>query len=340
MHDPDMVHRDVKPSNVMLRLDGVTLIDFGVARAADQSQPTRTGVVVGTPAYMSPEQASGARRLTGAVDVLALGSVVAYAGCGRPPFGDESGHAVLCRIVHEQPGLDEPRALDVELAEVVASCLDKVPENRPTAPEPAELAADRAPATEPLWPTAIFDLLRPRGEFAAQVPEMPEMPEASEAAEPAPVPAKTAPGPAASAPEPEVVVGGGDTGRPERRRRTNLLLAALPVVGVVGAATLAVQPVPYMTGPHHDGAAAGTPGPSLSVSSAGPTPGSSGTAKPTGKASPSPSGSKKHDGLRRRLPRPVLRRQRLHPDPSAGHRRAELGQNLSPRKREFWSGGQ
>ncbi|MFF5858240.1 serine/threonine-protein kinase [Streptomyces sp. NPDC012751] len=170
MHDLDMVHRDVAPSNVMLTLDGVTLIDFGVARAADQSRLTRTGVVVGTPAYMSPEQASGARRLTGAVDVFALGSVVAYAGCGRPPFGDESGHAVLYRIVHEQPDLDELRALDADLAEVVASCLDKVPESRPTAAELAELAADRAPATEPLWPTAIVDLLRPRAEFAAQVP--------------------------------------------------------------------------------------------------------------------------------------------------------------------------
>ncbi|MGW3402044.1 protein kinase domain-containing protein [Streptomyces zhihengii] len=59
VHALDMVHRDVKPSNVMLTLDGVTLIDFGVARAAEQSQVTRTGMVVGTPAYMSPEQASG-----------------------------------------------------------------------------------------------------------------------------------------------------------------------------------------------------------------------------------------------------------------------------------------
>ncbi|MFC8859115.1 serine/threonine-protein kinase, partial [Streptomyces sp. NPDC057144] len=105
VHALDMVHRDLKPSNVMLTPDGLTLIDFGVARAADQSQLTRTGMVVGTPAYMSPEQASGKRASSGVVDVFALGSVIAYAASGRPPFGDESGHAVLYRIVHEEPDL-------------------------------------------------------------------------------------------------------------------------------------------------------------------------------------------------------------------------------------------
>ncbi|KOX50053.1 protein kinase domain-containing protein, partial [Streptomyces sp. NRRL F-7442] len=91
VHALDMVHRDLKPSNVMLTLKGLTLIDFGVARAAEQSQLTRTGMVVGTPAYMSPEQASGKRASSGVVDVFALGSVLAYAASGRPPFGDESG---------------------------------------------------------------------------------------------------------------------------------------------------------------------------------------------------------------------------------------------------------
>ncbi|KOX34105.1 hypothetical protein ADL07_08415, partial [Streptomyces sp. NRRL F-4707] len=71
VHALDMVHRDLKPSNVMLTLDGLTLIDFGVARAVDQSELTRTGMVVGTPAYMSPEQASGKRASSGVVDVFA-----------------------------------------------------------------------------------------------------------------------------------------------------------------------------------------------------------------------------------------------------------------------------
>ncbi|GAA3477108.1 hypothetical protein GCM10018966_016370 [Streptomyces yanii] len=88
VHVLDMVHRDLKPSDVMLTLDGLTLIDFGVARAAEQSRLTRTGMVVGTPACMASEQASGPRRLSGATDVFALGSVLAYVACGRPPFGE------------------------------------------------------------------------------------------------------------------------------------------------------------------------------------------------------------------------------------------------------------
>ncbi|MFD7095272.1 serine/threonine-protein kinase [Streptomyces xanthophaeus] len=132
VHALDMVHRDLKPSNVMLTLDGLTLIDFGVARAAEQSQLTRTGMVVGTPAYMAPEQASGTRRLSGATDVFALGSVLAYAACGRPPFGDESGHGVLYRIVHEEPDLS---AVPERLRDLVTRCLDKDPEARPSISE-------------------------------------------------------------------------------------------------------------------------------------------------------------------------------------------------------------
>ncbi|MFE7329913.1 protein kinase [Streptomyces sp. NPDC057565] len=106
VHALDMVHRDLKPSDVMLTLDGLTLIDFGVARAAEQSRLTRTGMAVGTPACMASEQASGPRRLSGATDVFALGSVLAYVACGRPPFGEESGHGVLYRIVPEEPDLE------------------------------------------------------------------------------------------------------------------------------------------------------------------------------------------------------------------------------------------
>ncbi|WP_151773770.1 serine/threonine-protein kinase, partial [Streptomyces abyssomicinicus] len=96
VHELGMVHRDLKPSNVMLTAGGATLIDFGVARAADQTELTRADMVIGTPAYMAPEQASGrpGRELTGAVDVFALGSVLACAATGSPPFGDESGPAV------------------------------------------------------------------------------------------------------------------------------------------------------------------------------------------------------------------------------------------------------
>ncbi|MGW0754256.1 serine/threonine-protein kinase, partial [Streptomyces sp. NPDC002587] len=172
VHALDMVHRDLKPSNIMLTLDGLTLIDFGVARAAEQSQLTRTGMVVGTPAYMAPEQASGRGRPSGATDVFALGSVLAYAGCGQPPFGDESGHGVLYRIVHEEPDLEPLRELDPELAELVAACLDKDPEGRPTATELLERASRHRPAATPPWPAAIAERLAERAAFAADVQEI------------------------------------------------------------------------------------------------------------------------------------------------------------------------
>ncbi|POX56431.1 serine/threonine protein kinase [Streptomyces sp. Ru71] len=245
VHELGMVHRDVKPSNVMLTVDGVTLIDFGVARAAEQSQLTRTGMVVGTPAYMSPEQASGARRLTGAVDVFALGSVAAYAGCGRPPFGDESGHAVLYRIVHEEPDLEPLRALDAELASVVASCLDKDPEGRPTAEELLDLAAAHAPE-HPGWPDTLTERLTERAAFAATPPPTPT----PTATTPAPAPT---PPPTPKQPEPK------DT--PDRkRRRTRVLLAVVPIVVVTAATTVVLQLLPYASSPSH-----GEAGPSASA---------------------------------------------------------------------------
>ncbi|MFF8949946.1 protein kinase [Streptomyces sp. NPDC014940] len=299
VHELDMVHRDVKPSNVMLTLDGVTLIDFGVARAAEQSQLTRTGMVVGTPAYMSPEQASGARRPTGAVDVFALGSVMAYAASGRPPFGDESGHGVLYRIVHEQPDLEGLREADAELADVVASCLDKDPRSRPTAAGLLELAAGRGPSEPPLWPASLMAPLAGRAAFAAAVPEVTE-PDPGTEADPGTEPE---PGPV-----PEAVVAPGP-GREERRRRTRLLAVVVPVVVVAGAATLAFQLVPYTSG-SGDAAAGGRPGASAPAAAGPSAPDRSASAsvsasasasgKPDGGRSAGPSGRKKADGGRGR----------------------------------------
>ena len=188
VHERDMVPRDVKPSNVMLTLEGVTLIDFGVARAADQSQLTRTGMVIGTPAYMSPEQASGARRPTGAADIFAIGSVVAFAGSGTPPFGNESGHGVLYRIVHEEPDLRQLRDIDPDLADIIVRCLDKDPEGRPTAAELLELTEGRGPSEPPLWPDPITERLAARVAFAAQVPEVTVPEPEPDTPEPIPVP--------------------------------------------------------------------------------------------------------------------------------------------------------
>ncbi|MEU9145982.1 protein kinase [Streptomyces sp. NPDC048349] len=287
VHALDMVHRDLKPSNVMLTLDGLTLIDFGVARAAEQSQLTRTGMVVGTPAYMAPEQATGRRGLSGATDVFALGSVLAYAACGQPPFGEESGHGVLYRIVHEAPDLEPLRELEPDLAELVASCLDKDPEGRPTAAELLEHAIRHGPAGPPLWPTAITERLAERAAFATHVqdvdvptlplagpdPQTPSEPGPEAGPGPAAGPEagpEAGPGPAAGTgpepspgkdPAPQPVAGTasrpGRPERPERRRRTRVLLAVVPVVVVAGGTTLAIQYLPYGSSPRTG--AQGTP---------------------------------------------------------------------------------
>ncbi|MFE2532864.1 serine/threonine-protein kinase [Streptomyces sp. NPDC059371] len=139
VHALGLVHRDVKPSNVLLTLDGPLLIDFGIARATDGTASlTSTGVSVGSPGYMSPEQILG-KGVTGAADVFSLGAVLAYAATGEPPFPGDSSASLLYKVVHEEPRLE---SLEGELRELVAACLAKEPAARPT---PGEVAVRLAP---------------------------------------------------------------------------------------------------------------------------------------------------------------------------------------------------
>ncbi|WP_241965461.1 serine/threonine-protein kinase, partial [Streptomyces sp. MH60] len=139
VHELGLVHRDVKPSNVLLTLDGPLLIDFGIARATEGTASlTSTGVSIGSPGYMSPEQILG-KGVTGAADVFSLGAVLAYATTGRPPFPGDSSAALLYKVVHEEPSLD---GLAGELRELVACCLAKDPAARPA---PGEVARRLAP---------------------------------------------------------------------------------------------------------------------------------------------------------------------------------------------------
>ncbi|MFJ1745821.1 serine/threonine-protein kinase [Streptomyces sp. NPDC088116] len=140
VHELGLVHRDVKPSNVLLALDGPRLIDFGIARALDGTASlTSTGVSVGSPGYMSPEQILG-KNVSGAADVFSLGAVLAFAVTGERPFAGDSSAALLYKVVHEEPELG---AMEGELRELVADCLAKTPSARPT---PAEIAPRLAPA--------------------------------------------------------------------------------------------------------------------------------------------------------------------------------------------------
>ncbi|WP_262387026.1 serine/threonine-protein kinase [Streptomyces sp. TRM49041] len=128
IHTAGVVHRDLKPSNILLASDGPRVIDFGIALPSDASALTRTGTVMGTPGFISPEQLTS-QPVGPAADVFALGAVLAYTATGVGPFGIDSPHILHYRAVHEEPQLD---ALPPELRDVVTACLDKKPDRRPT----------------------------------------------------------------------------------------------------------------------------------------------------------------------------------------------------------------
>lgn len=103
-HEKGLIHRDIKPANILLdRETGLLKItDFGLARSADDASMTQSGVITGTPLYMSPEQAQSTA-IDHRSDLFSLGSVLYYMCCGRPPFRAESTLAVLKRVVEDQP---------------------------------------------------------------------------------------------------------------------------------------------------------------------------------------------------------------------------------------------
>lgn len=141
IHGAGIVHRDLKPANVLLASDGPRVIDFGIARAADATALTGTGVSVGTPAFMAPEQAA-AGTVTPATDIFALGQIAAFGAIGSPAYGDGSSHAVLYRIVHEDPDLSR---LPAELLPLVTRCLSRDPAGRPGLTEIIELCHALSP---------------------------------------------------------------------------------------------------------------------------------------------------------------------------------------------------
>ena len=130
IHARGLVHRDLKPGNVILAPDGPRIIDFGIARVIDDTTGiTTAGAVIGTFAYMSPEHI-GAGLAGPASDVFSLGSVLAFAATGRPPFTGDSAATVMFRLVSEPPEL--AGLADEELTGLIGSCLAKAPEARPT----------------------------------------------------------------------------------------------------------------------------------------------------------------------------------------------------------------
>ncbi|MBB5776566.1 serine/threonine-protein kinase [Nonomuraea jabiensis] len=128
IHKAGIVHRDFKPSNVLIGNDGPRVIDFGIARALDQVTMT-SGKMVGTPPYMSPEQLTG-EAVGPASDVFSWAVTIMYAATGRPAFGEDTVPAVFNRVLTLHPDLSP---LPPALRGVVGSCLNKRPEDRPSA---------------------------------------------------------------------------------------------------------------------------------------------------------------------------------------------------------------
>ncbi|MGP4003294.1 protein kinase domain-containing protein [Streptomyces sp. 8N706] len=129
IHRAGVVHRDLKPGNVLLAEDGPKVIDFGISRPSDSDLRTETGKLIGTPPFMAPEQFQRPRSVGPAADVFALGSVLVHAATGRGPFDSDSPYIVAYQVVHDEANL---AGVPEDLVPLIRSCLAKDPEGRPT----------------------------------------------------------------------------------------------------------------------------------------------------------------------------------------------------------------
>lgn len=129
IHAADVVHRDLKPANIIISPEGPRVLDFGIARALDQTALTRTGSVLGSSGWISPAHYRG-EPVSTADDIFAWGALVTYAATGRPPFGGGDPAAVAHRVMSEEP---DTEGFDGALAELAGRALSKDPERRPSA---------------------------------------------------------------------------------------------------------------------------------------------------------------------------------------------------------------
>ncbi|MFE9479921.1 serine/threonine-protein kinase [Streptomyces spororaveus] len=184
IHGAGLVHRDLKPSNVLVVEDGPRVIDFGIASGVSNTRLTMTNVAVGTPAYMSPEQAKDSRSVKGASDVFSLGSTLVFAATGHPPYHGANPVETVFMLLREGPNLE---GLPAELRPLIDSCMQMDATLRPT---PADLQAQLAPH--------LFDGGDDSGTASAWLPAravaMIEARRAGHRTPPVPVPAVPAPG--------------------------------------------------------------------------------------------------------------------------------------------------
>ncbi|MFH8349102.1 PQQ-binding-like beta-propeller repeat protein [Streptomyces sp. NPDC018045] len=197
IHRAGVVHRDLKPGNVLLAADGPKVIDFGISRPADSEMRTETGKLIGTPPFMAPEQFQRPREVGPAADVFALGSVLVHAATGRGPFDSESPYIVAYQVVHDEADLT---GVPEELAPLIRTCLAKRPSDRPT-------------------PDVLMRMLHTEGLVEGYGDVLPGGPAPEEARVPAQrqQPARVVSAPAASA----APIGAGDTHVRARRPETD-----------------------------------------------------------------------------------------------------------------------
>ncbi|MCA9067198.1 MAG: serine/threonine protein kinase, partial [Planctomycetaceae bacterium] len=131
-HEQGLVHRDIKPANILLDqgVERLVITDFGLARAVDDASMTRTGIIAGTPQYMSPEQASG-DPVDARSDLFSLGSVIYTMCTGRPPFRADSPFGVLRLITDREPR--SIRELNSEIPEWLCVIVEKLHRKQPDA---------------------------------------------------------------------------------------------------------------------------------------------------------------------------------------------------------------
>jgi len=227
IHAAGVVHRDLKPANVLLAEDGPRLIDFGISRAVEAGALTHTGLVVGSPGFMSPEQAEG-REVGPPSDVFSLGAALAFAATGQGPFGSGSTPALVYRVVYSAPQLD---LVPAEVRPLIDRCLAKDPARRPTADDLLSGAAQPAAGWLPEPVTRALAAAPPTTTAAAPP------------GAPAPVPPVPGSPPTAG------------PGRPPRRARRlgrwRPLTATLVLSGLVGAGATAAVTMTAGSAPAH-----------------------------------------------------------------------------------------
>ncbi|MFD4400136.1 serine/threonine-protein kinase [Kitasatospora sp. NPDC058478] len=282
VHASRIAHRDIKPANVMLVRDGVKLIDFGIARAADQARLTRSGGSYGTQGFSAPEQQTGEEDVAAPADVYSLAALLLYAASGRTP-----GAA---------PDVEPLRAVDADLAALLGPCLVTAPGARPTADEIVLATRTHRLAPPPSWPPEVMSRIGARRAFAeTPVGKLETVPPPDTSTDPNP---DVGPAPLAS----------------PRRPRKHLFL--LPVAAATALGAVAVFVLSPSTSPqHHDAQESGgvqvaveplagtTQGPSASPS-ASISATATATATATAKPSPPPSTA---PAATTRAPSPSLR---------------------------------